>query len=92
MSDDPLTVCPVCEGSIRRVVGSVSVVFKGSGFYVTDNRSGSNGSNSSAKTKEKEGQSESKSEEKASSKSKTTEPSSKSESSKKSVNPEKVKN
>jgi putative FmdB family regulatory protein len=39
MSDDPLTVCPECQGTIRRVVNSVGVVFKGSGFYVTDNRS-----------------------------------------------------
>jgi putative FmdB family regulatory protein len=45
MSDDPLTICPVCEGSIRRVVNSVGVVFKGSGFYVTDNR-GTNSANS----------------------------------------------
>jgi len=45
MSDDPLTICPVCEGDIRRVVNSVGVVFKGSGFYVTDNR-GSNSANS----------------------------------------------
>ena len=42
MSDDPLTECPVCGGDVRRVVGSVGIVFKGSGFYVTDNRS-SNG-------------------------------------------------
>lgn len=41
MSDAPLTECPVCVGEIRRVVNSVGVVFKGSGFYVTDNRSGS---------------------------------------------------
>ena len=40
MSDDPLTECPVCEGHIRRVVNSVGVVFKGSGFYVTDTRNG----------------------------------------------------
>ncbi|MCA9995609.1 MAG: zinc ribbon domain-containing protein [Anaerolineales bacterium] len=40
MSDNPLTECPVCEGEVRRVVNSVGVVFKGSGFYVTDNRSG----------------------------------------------------
>jgi putative FmdB family regulatory protein len=39
MSEDPLTECPVCHGPIRRVVGSVGIVFKGSGFYVTDNRS-----------------------------------------------------
>ena len=39
MSDDPLTECPVCGGPVRRVVGTVGIVFKGSGFYVTDNRS-----------------------------------------------------
>lgn len=42
MSEEPLTECPVCGGEVRRVVGSVGIVFKGSGFYVTDNRS-SNG-------------------------------------------------
>ncbi len=42
MSDKPLTECPVCGGEVRRVVGSVGIVFKGSGFYVTDNRN-SNG-------------------------------------------------
>lgn len=39
MVDDPLTECPICGGPVRRVVSSVGVVFKGSGFYVTDNRS-----------------------------------------------------
>lgn len=43
MSDDPLTQCPQCEGVIRRVINSVGVVFKGSGFYVTDNRNGKSG-------------------------------------------------
>ena len=38
MSDKALTECPVCGGKVRRVVGSVGIVFKGSGFYVTDNR------------------------------------------------------
>lgn len=42
MSDAPLAECPVCGGDIRRVVGSVGIVFKGKGFYVTDHR-GSNG-------------------------------------------------
>jgi hypothetical protein len=42
MTDDPLTECPVCGGPVRRVVGSVGIVFKGKGFYVTDHRS-SNG-------------------------------------------------
>lgn len=40
MSDAPLADCPVCDGSVRRVVNSVGVVFKGSGFYITDNRNG----------------------------------------------------
>jgi putative FmdB family regulatory protein len=38
-SDDPLTVCPACEGRLRKLFGSVGVVFKGSGFYRTDSRS-----------------------------------------------------
>src|SRR5689334_23977714 len=37
-SDEPLTICPTCEGSIHRVIQPVGVVFKGSGFYVTDSR------------------------------------------------------
>src|SRR3954451_801191 len=38
-SDDPLTVCPVCSGALRKVFSPVGVVFKGSGFYKTDSRS-----------------------------------------------------
>jgi len=38
-SDDPLTMCPECEGSLRKVFSAVGVVFKGSGFYATDSRS-----------------------------------------------------
>ncbi len=40
-SDPSLTDCPVCQGRLRKVFGSVGVVFKGSGFYRTDSRSGS---------------------------------------------------
>lgn len=39
MSDDPLVDCPECEGQVHRVIQPVGIVFKGSGFYVTDNRS-----------------------------------------------------
>ncbi|MGO9781511.1 MAG: FmdB family zinc ribbon protein [Streptosporangiaceae bacterium] len=42
-SDDPLTVCPACAGRLRKVFSPVGIVFKGSGFYRTDSRSG-NGS------------------------------------------------
>jgi len=37
-SDDSLTVCPECTGRLRKVFNAVGVVFKGSGFYRTDNR------------------------------------------------------
>lgn len=37
-TDDPLTVCPSCSGVLRKVYNAVGVVFKGSGFYATDNR------------------------------------------------------
>ncbi|MHA6796738.1 FmdB family zinc ribbon protein [Pseudonocardia bannensis] len=40
-SDDSLTECPVCQGPLRKVFSSVGIVFKGSGFYRTDSRSGS---------------------------------------------------
>ena len=40
-SEEPLTDCPHCQnGRVRRVISPVGVVFKGSGFYVTDNRNG----------------------------------------------------
>jgi putative FmdB family regulatory protein len=37
-TDDPLTVCEVCGGSLRKVYSPVGIVFKGSGFYRTDSR------------------------------------------------------
>lgn len=38
-SDDPLEVCPECQGRLKKVYGSVGISFKGSGFYKTDSRS-----------------------------------------------------
>jgi putative FmdB family regulatory protein len=43
-SDASLTDCPECAGRLRKVFSSVGIVFKGSGFYRTDSRSGANGS------------------------------------------------
>jgi putative FmdB family regulatory protein len=51
-SDAPVTECPECGAPVRKVYGSVGVVFKGSGFYRTDSRtsaSASDGSSSSSK-------------------------------------------
>jgi putative FmdB family regulatory protein len=38
-TDEALTVCPACEGRLRKLFSAVGVVFKGSGFYRTDSRS-----------------------------------------------------
>jgi putative FmdB family regulatory protein len=38
-TDDALTTCPSCGGSLRKVFGNIAIAFKGSGFYKTDNRS-----------------------------------------------------
>ena len=48
-SDDPLTVCPECGGTLRKVFGNVGVVFKGSGFYRTDSRKSSDSGSSATK-------------------------------------------
>ena len=38
-TEDALTVCPNCNGLLRKVFSAVGVVFKGSGFYRNDSRS-----------------------------------------------------
>jgi predicted nucleic acid-binding Zn ribbon protein len=49
MSDAPLSECPSCHApELRRVINNVGVVFKGSGFYITDSRKGSSSNGSSA--------------------------------------------
>jgi len=58
-SDDSLTVCPTCGGTLRKVFSPVGIVFKGSGFYRTDSRKApvvpadSNGAKDSKGSKEK---------------------------------------
>lgn len=52
-TDDALTVCPECQGDLRKVFGAVGVVFKGSGFYKTDNRASQKSSSSAPKPAEK---------------------------------------
>jgi len=38
-NDKPVTVCPECQGPVVRLIQPAGIIFKGSGFYVTDNRS-----------------------------------------------------
>ena len=47
--EEPVAMCPKCQGKARRVLHSIPIIFKGSGFYTTDNRKGS------AKEEAKEG-------------------------------------
>jgi putative FmdB family regulatory protein len=54
MSDAALTDCPECGGHIHRVMQPVGVIFKGSGFYVTDNRGRSSTGVPAPKKKEDE--------------------------------------
>jgi len=38
--DDAVTICPECSGTVRKIIsGGAGIIFKGSGFYVTDNKS-----------------------------------------------------
>ncbi len=37
-SDEPVSTCPKCGAPVRRVLHAASVIFKGPGFYLTDNR------------------------------------------------------
>jgi putative FmdB family regulatory protein len=38
MKDDAISVCPECEGSVKRLLYPVGIVFKGSGWYINDSR------------------------------------------------------
>jgi len=62
ITDDPVYDCPECDGQVHRVIQPVGVIFKGSGFYVTDNRApspiatpGGNGKSAKSGTAEKNG-------------------------------------
>lgn len=57
MSEDPLKKCPECaELALRRLIsGGSGVIFKGSGFYVTDSRKGTGNSDSATKSSAKSG-------------------------------------
>jgi putative FmdB family regulatory protein len=37
-SDESIAVCPKCQNGARRLFSTVPIIFKGQGFYVTDNR------------------------------------------------------
>jgi putative FmdB family regulatory protein len=54
MSDEPIRICPECGKEVRRLInGGTGVIFKGSGFYITDRKGGS-GSAASGKSEKKD--------------------------------------
>ncbi len=53
INDDALTDCPECSGELRRVIhGGAGLVFKGSGFYITDSRGSATGGRKGSQEKE----------------------------------------
>ncbi len=71
-TDPAASECPVCGQPVRKVYGSVGVVFKGSGFYRTDSRAAASASAGAAESKsDSKSKSESKSDSKSESKSST---------------------
>ena len=70
-TDAPVSECPECGAPVRKVYGSVGVVFKGSGFYRTDSRKAASASEkASSGSASKEGSSSSSSKENSSAASK----------------------
>jgi putative FmdB family regulatory protein len=51
ITDDPIEICPECGGRVQRLIQPVGVIFKGSGFYVTDHRAKSSTARPGSTTK-----------------------------------------
>ncbi|MGE7387731.1 FmdB family zinc ribbon protein [Streptomyces sp. NPDC004126] len=49
-TDEALTVCPSCDGRLKKVFSAVGIVFKGSGFYRNDSRGASSSSSPASKS------------------------------------------
>ena len=47
LGEEPQVKCPVCKGTAKKLISPVGVMFKGSGFYCTDNKKKSGGNGSS---------------------------------------------
>lgn len=51
-NDAPLKTCPECrKKSLRKVITPTKIIFKGSGFYATDNKSPSGSGSESRESK-----------------------------------------
>jgi len=53
MMDPPLQTCPSCHGELQRIItGGSGLIFKGSGFYITDYSKKSTNENKTEKKSE----------------------------------------
>ena len=51
-SDESIVTCPKCQNGARRLFSPVPIIFKGPGFYSTDNRKSDTGSTGTETKKE----------------------------------------
>ena len=51
-TDKPLTRCPECQGQVKRLIQPAGIVFKGSGWYITDSKKSSSATVTANKSKE----------------------------------------
>ena len=58
ITEDALAECPTCGSPVKRLISrNVNIIFKGPGFYVTDNRSGGKGSDANGSGESKDAKS-----------------------------------
>lgn len=66
MTEDPIKVCPTCGGATKRVLHAAGIIFKGSGWYITDSRQSDSAATSSTTSEKSSEKASEKSSEKAS--------------------------
>ncbi len=52
ITEEPLKYCPECKGHIKRLISAAGIIFKGSGFHVTDYKRGHKPEKKKSKPKE----------------------------------------
>jgi putative FmdB family regulatory protein len=65
VSDEPLKVCPNCQGQLRKMLYPAGVIFKGSGFYSTDYKGSGKGASANGSSGSSEGATEGRSDAKS---------------------------
>ncbi len=75
-NDDPLTRCQEkgCRGTLKKVIHPVGIIFKGSGWYITDSGRNGNGTSNNKKKSDSNGSESSKSSESSTTKDETKAP------------------